>query len=475
MVSPCWDLDACTSPIIAGEFGLVNRVAVFPCTPLRYNGTGLVTLAVAGGSGGPVGESPREDVRRRLERLRRLRRSRNTGATGVARQPAPPAAEAAETRTITTRFGPVFVREVAFPLHYPHGRYALERLRSVSLAPLADLADPPLTARADVSQIAFLDTETTGLSDGAGTMAFLVGVGWVHADQVRVHQYFLRDLHEEPALLAAVAADLEAHRVAAVVTYNGRHFDLPLLAARYTLNAQPFPLADVPHLDLLVYARRIWRPRLRRVPLSQVEVHVLGHRRTGLDVPGWLVPTLYRQYLQTGDMGFLRSVFYHNVEDILSLMGLTAVLLECWVDPWASDALTPEDRVAHARVLLSAGRLEEAVAVLQHAVHHVRAPEMRHRALVLLSRLLKRLERWPQALALWERWAADPPVPDLTPFEELAKYYEWRLRDWTTALAWVEEGLSRLADLPPAARARWEGTLQRRRQRLLRRLRGGEP
>ena len=131
-------------------------------------------------------------------------------------------------------------------------------------------------ARSTCGAAVFLDTETTGLAGGTGTAAFLVGVGFVDGDRFRVRQYFMRDYHEEAALLHALAEDLA--RFDRLVTFNGKMFDVPLLEARYRLNRARFPLAAAPHLDLLHPARRLWKARLESCRLQSLEAELLGVR-----------------------------------------------------------------------------------------------------------------------------------------------------------------------------------------------------
>ena len=131
----------------------------------------------------------------------------------------------------------------------------------------------------------------------------------------------MRDYGEEPAQLAALAERLE--RFSTVVSFNGKAFDLPLIETRLALSRIPFGLAGAPHLDLLFPSRRIWKNSLPSCALSSLETEVLGVRRTGEDVPGYLIPALYFDYVRGGDAGPMAGVFYHNVQDILSLVTLS--------------------------------------------------------------------------------------------------------------------------------------------------------
>lgn len=367
-----------------------------------------------------------------------------------------------------TPWGPTFVREVHYPLDHPHGNYPVGYLWEVASCCLADLfsptpAEPPLC-----QELRFIDIETTGIIPGAGVIAFMVGIGGITDEEVWVRQYFLRDLHEEPAMLYALVEELETAQ--GFVTYNGEMFDLPILDSRLLQNNFVVSLLLRPHLDLLHHTRRIWRPRLGRVPLSAIEHHILGYERKGPDVPGKLVPWLYEMYLSTGEEKTLTGIFYHNEKDILSLIVLTGIIQRCRHEPWSEPAMTAEDLIAHARHLFRRGHMAEARTSLQHALERSRTPELRHQAYVELCRILKRMQAWSEFISICQRWAEEWPVPDLTPFEELAKYYEHRCRDWRTALMWVARAEALLPRLGPAARARWHDALARRRQRLTRRL-----
>src|SRR5207245_11750591 len=188
------------------------------------------------------------------------------------------------------------------------------------LAPLDVFA---LVARVESEALAaylliFLVTETTGLAGGTGTYAFLVGAGWIEGDVFVVAQHFMRDLDEEPALLAALAPLLE--RAGGVVTFNGAGFDLPLLETRFVLARRRWP-ATLPHLDLLRPSRRVWTGCFDDCRLGTLERDVLGLAREE-DVPGALIPSLYFDWLRRRRAAPLARVFAHNRDDVLSLAAL---------------------------------------------------------------------------------------------------------------------------------------------------------
>ena len=147
-------------------------------------------------------------------------------------------------------------------------------------------------------KVAFIDTETTGLSLGTGTYTFLIGVGIYEDDAFVVRQFFMRSPAEERAQLHLVEQALSDRT--GIVSFNGRGFDMPLIYNRFVLAAMPPPMAGAPHLDLLPPARRLWKARWGSCSLGNLERNVLAFQRTAEDVPGYLIPDIYRQYYLTG-------------------------------------------------------------------------------------------------------------------------------------------------------------------------------
>src|SRR5450759_3054509 len=194
----------------------------------------------------------------------------------------------------------------------------LERPRLASLP-----GQPPADAR-----LVCLDTETTGLSTAAGTLAFLVGLGWWEGDRFRQVQLLCPDHGDEPALLAAVDAAIPPD--AWLVTYNGRGFDWPLLVTRYRLIRRAAPV-HAGMLDLLPHVRRLFRHRLGDARLVTVERELLGVRRDG-DVGGWEIPERYLAFVHGGSAAPLAPVVTHNAEDVRSLgrLGRPADAAAAW-------------------------------------------------------------------------------------------------------------------------------------------------
>lgn len=318
----------------------------------------------------------------------------------------------------------------------------------------------------DIRRFVFLDTETTGLG-GAGTLPFMVGLGFFgEADRFEVHQFFLRSPAEEPAMLALVHDLL--WQDGGLVTFNGRTFDVPLLSGRFILARKPTHLGILPNLDLLSPARRLWQRRLPSCALGALEKSVLGIYRTAADIPGWMIPSLYQHYVQTGDATEIARVFYHNEQDILSMVVLAARLAHTFSQPEAV-ALPAEDRLSLARWYESQGMMVECESIYRIVLDETSNVDNRREALAGLARLLKRSERRQEALPLWE-YLADLKL-DTLGHEELAKHYEWHEIDLSHALQWADRGIDLASSWRPGLqRTEALRALNHRRERLLKKL-----
>lgn len=186
-------------------------------------------------------------LRRRLQRLGRRRRGSRlptkVDAASSLRE-LPPGEE------IDTPFGPTYLIQTKYPLDYLHGTSMLSDLFYFDSTLASEVARQPRLRETSLKQLIFIDTETTGLVGGAGTIAFMVGVGAFVEDTFQLRQYFLRDPGEERGMLHALQGDIEV--AAGFVSYNGRAFDLPLLEMRYMLGLRRhWSLSSWPQLDLL--------------------------------------------------------------------------------------------------------------------------------------------------------------------------------------------------------------------------------
>ena len=269
--------------------------------------------------------------------------------------------------------GAFFLHRESYEAGYRHGCYALADLLAQPRQVPGWLARDERLAGVEAGRIAFVDTETTGLAGGTGTYAFLVGVGVFEQDTFVLHQFFMRDYSEELALLSALGELFD--RLEAVVSFNGKSFDLPLLETRFIMARQPLRLIGAPHLDLLAPARRIWKHRLDSCALSRLEEEVLGIQRTQDDIPGWLIPQIYQEYARTGDAREIARVFYHNAQDILSLVTLAARLCALLIDsppsPPLDGTIPGEDLYGLGGLLLDLGQIDRAEAAYVRGGPHL--------------------------------------------------------------------------------------------------------
>jgi uncharacterized protein len=366
---------------------------------------------------------------------------------------------------------PLGASYVVRTLHSPdhiHGEDILVEWLSQSLAGAAVFTRDARLAAIDPRRCLFLDTETTGLGGGTGTLVFLVGVGRFVEDGFEVKQYFLRDPGEEPAMLHAIQELLDGHD--ALVTFNGRSFDVPLLSMRYSLNRQRLQFDRWPNLDLLHPARRLWSRRLESCRLASLEHSILGVRRTSADVPGYLIPQLYYEYLHSGDARHMVRVMYHNLTDVLSMVTLATRLCGLFTLAEAS-ALPHDDLLSLGRWYDGLGMPEQAEKAYLAALTAARRDADHAVILEHLALLLKRQDRRAEAAPYWETLAALSPS-DPMPRLELAKYHEWTTGDIEKAVGWTESALQVLSRWPfTAARQAAEDDIQRRLDRLARKAR----
>lgn len=215
-----------------------------------------------------------------------------------------------------------------------------------------------------------LDTETTGLATAAGTLAFLVGLGWWEGSRFRQIQLLLPDHADEPALLAELAAHIP--RDGWLVTYNGRGFDWPLLVARFRMAGWD-PPGHAGHLDLLPLVRRVFRHRMTDARLASVEHELLGLRRHA-DVAGWEIPSRYLDYLRFGEPGPLVDVVRHNDEDVRSLARLLVHVDRGYADQARWIEAPPGDLAGLARAFAREGRHESALGCIDAALTARAAP-----------------------------------------------------------------------------------------------------
>lgn len=336
---------------------------------------------------------------------------------------------------LSTAFGCAFVveRDIPFAAIQGNGLNARSKSREMmaTWCGYSEISGQP------PEEFLFLDTETSGLSGGSGTFVFLVGLGyWTHAG-FHLIQIFLRDPAEEAGFLAGLSHFLANYST--IVTFNGKSFDIPMLNARHILNRFSSPFNGMKHIDLLPLARRLWRNRLASRALKDLEVEILNLERTDEEVPGWMIPEIYYEYLRSHDARPLANVIYHNAQDILSLGLLFNMMADLLEDPLQIAPQQGLDLIAVARLYEERGYFEAAIQLYEYSLSQGELPLPFYLdTLKRFANLYRKQDRFDEALRLWTK-AADHRQVDAC--IEIAKYYEHRQKDWAQALQWVENAL----------------------------------
>ncbi len=305
------------------------------------------------------------------------------------------------------------------------------------------LADEVVDRLHGLAAATYFDTETTGLSTGAGTVIFMAGLARLDDGELVVRQYLLPDYPHERALLRGVTAELAS--APRMVTYNGRSFDLPMLASRLVVHGLFRDQATLPeaHDDLLPIARRLWRRPLGGARLGQVESGVLGVRRSS-DCAGSEVPDLYFRYLRGGSPDLLAQVLDHNLQDVVSLALLEAELCRLRSGGWRGARVL--DPRGMALDLLRAGAVEDALELVETAQAVSDDPAEANAMRRVASRLLIALGQIDRAEQLWTLGTRRASVDAASAWIEVARIRERHRADLAGALE-AAAAASRVLDL----------------------------
>ncbi len=327
---------------------------------------------------------------------------------------------------------------------------------------LALLALDPSLADCDPTRALYVDTETTGLAGGAGTLAFLVGLAWFDAALGRfvVEQLLLTDLGAEAPLMHRVQERIASASM--LVSFNGKAFDLPLLRTRAVMT-RVGALPDRPHLDLLHVVRRLHKHRLGGCSLGRVEDLVLGRERVG-DVSGADIALVYAHYLRTRDLSVLGPVVEHNRLDVVSMISLVGMYgepLEAWAGAGSPMGAHAGDLAAAATVARRAGDLDRALALADLGVSRGGGA----RALSVRGDVLRARGDKARALADYEAALESTAFGDEDGAESLrltlAKLYEHHARAYEKALRVIADGTREEAPLHHKRRSRLAKKLAR--------------
>lgn len=366
-------------------------------------------------------------------------------------------------REVTNSLGTCYLTEQNYPWNYQHGKVVFSQTFGITI--IADAAKASGVKGQNVSKLLFLDTETTGLSGGTGTMAFLVGVGFFTEDGFHLMQYLCRDPLEEPAMLLEIAN--LASQFSGLVTFNGKTFDIPLLNTRYILNRLPKPFDDFSHLDLLYLSRKLWRNRLQSRALQDLEQEILQIPRTKDEIPGWMIPEIYFEFLRSGNPEPLKGVLYHNGMDIVSLAALFVFLSQSFDSSTLSETFHPIDYFSMGLLYNDIGMVDLAERIFSDCFERdLLEADLRRLLHHRLGDLYKRQGKMKEALRVWGIGAS---AEDVESTIEIAKYYEHTLNEYEIALSWTEKAVTFLdkSGYHTYQSRQMKKDLQKRKERLI--------
>ena len=334
----------------------------------------------------------------------------------------------------------------------------------------------------------FIDLETTGLSGGAGTVAFLVGLGFFDLGAFQVRQFLLTSHAAERALLAAVSECFEG--VDLLVSYNGKTFDVPMMETRWVFHRMELPFDGIPHFDMLHPARRLWKLRASApgesddggCRLSTLERTLFDVRRVG-DVPGGEIPRRFFHFLRTGDPRPLEPVLEHNRIDLVSLAAVTARAVRL-AEEGVDACRDSNEALALGRVYERGGDAIRAERCYRRATGS-EIVDVRGEALYRLGLRYRRARMFEEAAAVWRELLAfgesrpargSQIVEDLRRFaaEALAVHEEHRVRDYFAARELAAFALEEIGEAGGSPARRREEGLRHRLARLDQKISRGQ-
>ena len=331
---------------------------------------------------------------------------------------------------VPTPHGALHVHERWLEPGHCHGRAPVRAGAGVRPQALAALVRDAGFADLDLSRALYLDTETTGLAGGTGTVAFLVGLARFEEGALCVEQLIVPQLGSETPMLVRLRERIAA--ASCIVTYNGKSFDWPLLRTRFVLSRLPAPPLP-PHIDLLHVCRRLWKPRLPSLRLPDMEREILCFERED-DLPGSEIPARYFEFLRGGAPERLLPVLEHNQNDLIALPALLGALLEHF--DRARPLPDPRDALSFGKLALAAADLPSAERFGHSALEHAMTDAERFAALAFCSEVARQGGQLQPAIALLLQALASAPGAEQRAgvHFRLAKLYEHELGDLGRAL-----------------------------------------
>jgi len=338
---------------------------------------------------------------------------------------------------INTHFGDIFRAEFDYPLIDLYGNLDLKAIYNFSSSDISAVFQIEIPG--NVEKLLFVDTETTGLSGGAGTVAFLVGLGWLAGDRFIVHQYFITQLNHEEGMLELIRKLIP--NFDCIVTYNGKSYDIPLLNSRFIMNRMSPPFDNLSHIDLLHPTRTLWKLSMENCKLKTVETDLLGLYRED-DIPGEMIPDVYFDYLRNRRAEKIERIFYHNRFDVITMLANLILIVRTQLS--SEPAENPLTDFAKAKLFTRKKDIDRSINHYQHVLDSDISGSRRQKTYIELAALFKKVQKFDEAIRYWNL-ALNSQFPFmLEPYVELAKYYEHRQNKYAKAIKICQSALKEL-------------------------------
>lgn len=369
-----------------------------------------------------------------------------------------PFEQAISGNLITNSLGNFYLREKIYPYGYQHGVITFAETSALGTIKAAARLDESVSGLYDM---VFLDTETTGLSGGSGTFAFLVGVGRFNTEGFLLKQYIISEPQEESAMLLDLENYINPDDI--FVTFNGKSFDFPLLKTRFILNHLPVTFNENGHLDMLHISRKLWRKKLESCALQELEREILKVTRSADEVPGWMIPEIYFNYLRTGDTAMLNNVIYHNAVDIVSLAAVFFHVSDIFEKNVDIEELLPVELIALAKVFTDIRSNDLALLLCKKCLDLPLSTDQSISVNHNLGMYSKIKKEYKEATLYWKKAAE---IGSIESCIELSMYYEHQEKNIEESLRWVLKAVGFLDAARVSNHARIRLETERRINRL---------
>jgi len=333
----------------------------------------------------------------------------------------------------------VFYSKEIYQYPINHGTIKINHLPTFNNF-LPILCNYPSTTKI-TDNIMFFDIETTNLCTNSSCFVFLIGLCWFENSGLTITQLFLDDFSSEPFFLSLLEKIID--KFSMIATYNGKSFDVPAIKTRLIMNGMNDIFVDKVHFDLLHISRIIYKNKLSSFKLNNIEEAVLEFKRSYDDIPGWLIPQVYFDYLETGQTGLLNNIFYHNKIDVISLASLFFLFDRLMDSSSVTKYYHNEDLLGIVRLIARTGNYKVADQYSSNIFQkHTQLKNMKHldvKTLEELAMISKKIGNWGKAVNIWdlavERGSFFACV-------ELAKFFEHKEKDYEKAIEYVKRALN---------------------------------